>query len=388
MRLFSSPRTIHDDPVVESYIRSYVRAPDKFVARIDPDDEMFLFDLQANKGNRTKTAIGYHQIGARIFDSIKQIAIWHFGRLGRVRSFLDFASGYGRSTRFLSRELSPRRIWACDIYSQAIEFQKQRFGVNGIVSVADPADFPKEPTFDFIFASSFFTHMPEATFGRWLETLLSRLTEHGILAFSTHDMSLLPRGVPVPKSGILFLARSESRTLDVNQYGSNFVSEDFVARAVDRASGGSIRLHRIKRGLNMHQDIYILARHLNRDFTRLKLVLDPLGSLDEYYHGPGGEAVIEGWAADLNDGGSVEEVQVRLGGKLIESVRPDHDRPDIAENFHRPELLRSGWTCHLKRNLIKPQQILEVKVKGNQGRSAVIAYDYLSSMFTPAAAAG
>ena len=90
--------------------------------------------------------------------------------------------------------------------------------------------------------------MPEATFELWLKTLLSRLSDRGILAFSTHDVSLLPRGVPIPESGILFLARSESRTLDVNQYGSNNVSEEFVTRTVDRAGGGKIRLHRISAG--------------------------------------------------------------------------------------------------------------------------------------------
>jgi len=247
---------IDDDPVVDSYIRNHVRAPGKFVAQIDPDDEMFLFDLELNKGNRTKTAIGYYLIGARIFDAIKQIGTWHFGKLGRERSFLDFACGYGRSTRFLSQELSPQRIWTCDIYSQAIEFQKRHYGVNGIVSVPDPADFPKERKFDYIFASSFFTHMPEATFGLWAETLLSRLSDRGILAFSTHDVSLMPHGVPIPESGILFQARSESRTLDVNQYGSNYVTEDFVARMVDRAGGGKIRLHRIARALPPSGHLY------------------------------------------------------------------------------------------------------------------------------------
>ena len=80
-------------------------------------------------------------------------------------------------------------------------------------------------------------------------------------------------------------------------------------------------------------------------------------------------------------------MQFWVGGKLIESVRPDHDRPDVAEHFRRPALVHCGWTCHLKRNLIKPRDILEVKVKANQGKSAAIAYDYLSSMFTPVATA-
>ena len=98
MRFFSRPEPLDDDPVVDSYIQSHISAPGKLVTQIDSDDEMFLFDLEANKGSRTKTAVGYYMIGARIFYAIKQLGTWHFGRLGRVRSFLDFACGYGRST--------------------------------------------------------------------------------------------------------------------------------------------------------------------------------------------------------------------------------------------------------------------------------------------------
>src|ERR1051326_9052289 len=99
------------DRVVQSYIRHHIHSPESFVSHIDTNDEMFLFDLQANQGNRRRTAIGYYVIGSRIFDNIRQIAAWHFQGLEQVGSFLDFACGYGRSTRFLSRELSPSRIW-------------------------------------------------------------------------------------------------------------------------------------------------------------------------------------------------------------------------------------------------------------------------------------
>src|ERR1017187_7725819 len=117
----------HDDPVVQSFIRQHVPSPNTFVSRIDEDDEMFLFDLHHNKGDRRRTAIGYYTVGSRIFGAIKQIADWHFQGLQNVGSFLDFASGYGRSTRFLSRELPPARIWACDIYPKAVAFQKRHY---------------------------------------------------------------------------------------------------------------------------------------------------------------------------------------------------------------------------------------------------------------------
>jgi len=339
-----------EDPVVRNFIHHYVDSPETFVSRIDKDDEMFLFDLQVNKGDRRRTASGYYTTGSRIVGAIKQIAEWHFDGLGKVGSFLDFAGGYGRSTRFLCREMPPSRIWACDIYPEAVEFQKRHYGVNGVVSVPDPADFPKHPQFDFIFASSFFSHMPEATFSRWMETLLARLTPGGILVFSTHDVSLIPPNVPVPASGILFQARSESRTLDTNQYGSTYVSEQFVARTVAQVSGDRIRLHRIKRGRVGFQDFYILAKNLNRDFLDLAFLHDPCGFFDSCELLPDGQKRLTGWAADITHGTSIREVQFVSGDRVIEAVAPDHDRPDVARFFQCPSVLRSGWSCRLKGN--------------------------------------
>ena len=134
-----------DDPVVQSFIDHMVPSPNSFVSLIDEHDEMFLFDLHhQHNGDRRRTAIAYYSIGSRIYGTIQQLADWHFGGLDNVGSFLDFACGYGRSTRFLSRVLPPDRIWACDIYPDAVAFQKRYYGVNGIDSVPDPADFPKD----------------------------------------------------------------------------------------------------------------------------------------------------------------------------------------------------------------------------------------------------
>ena len=67
MRFFSRPRPLDDDPVVDSYTQSHILAPGKFVTQIDPDDEVFLFDLPANEGNHTNTAVDYYLKGKRIF---------------------------------------------------------------------------------------------------------------------------------------------------------------------------------------------------------------------------------------------------------------------------------------------------------------------------------
>jgi SAM-dependent methyltransferase len=376
------------DPVVRSYISRHIHSPQTFASRIDEDDEMFLFDLQVHNGDRRRVAIGYYRIGSRILGGIRQIADWHFGGLQNVGSFLDFACGYGRSTRFLIREMPPSRIWACDIYANAIKFQTRYHGVNGIVSVPDPASFPRNRQFDFIFASSFFSHMPETTFGRWIETLLDLLTPRGILVFSTHDTSLMPPSIPVPPSGIYFEASSESRTLDKNQYGNTYVNEEFVTTTVDRVSQGKTHLHRVKRGLVGFQDLYILGNDLSSDFSNLDFVHDPSGCLDKCQLSPAGEAVLTGWAADFNPGGSIREIQVLLNDTVMEAVTPSHDRPDIAQHFKCPAVLRSGWTCQLGRYKAGTGDIIEVKVISNKNKSLTILYDYLTSTLSQKAAAG
>ena len=380
---------LDSDPVVRSFVRNHIPWPERFVSRIDAEDEMFLFDLQADpEGDRRRNAIGYYSVGSRIFGAIEQIGAWHFGSIAKVGSFLDFASGYGRSTRFLVQELAPNRIWACDIYPKAVDFQKRHYGVHGIVSVPDPNDFPKDTQFDFIFASSFFTHMPESTFYRWMETLYSLLTESGILVFSAHDASKLPPSVPLPPSGILFIASSESRTLDKNQYGSCYVDQHFVTQVVDSVTQGRTHLHRIDRGLDRFQDIYILAKNLNRDFSDLNFSHDPGGCFDRGELSADGTVCLNGWAADINVGASIKEVQFLTNGKVIATVVPCHERPDVAAFFQRPAVIRSGWTCNLKRGLIRSNDIVEIKVVNNRGRSRIIAYDFLKSMVRRARAAG
>ena len=282
----------------------------------------------------------------------------------------------------------PSRIWACDIYPKAVKFQKRHYGVNGIVSVPDPANFPKKRRFDFIFASSFFSHMPETSFSRWIETLYNLLTPSGILVFSVHDVSLLPPAVVVPDTGIVFVPSSESRTLDKNQYGSSLVSEEFVIRSVGNVTGDTTRLHRIRRGLVGFQDLYVLANHLNRDFSDLAFVHDPSGNFDSCEVDPDGQARLTGWAADINPGSSIKEVQFVSNDMVVETVVPDQDRPDVATFFHCPRLLRSGWTCHLRTNHVRPDDIVEIKVVNDKNHWRTIAYDTVTGMYRRGALAG
>jgi SAM-dependent methyltransferase len=377
MSVLSCFRNTQTDAVVRDYIRRNIPRPDTFVKQIDENDEMYLFSLQLSQGDRRRTQIEYYMIGSMIYDAIKQIAAWHAGSVGQIGRFLDFGCGYGRSTRFLIQELSPRRVWAVDIYPEAVEFQRRRYGVNGIVSVPDPEDFPTDIKFDFIFASSFFSHMPESTFGRWLEKLFGLLTPGGILVFSTHGMSLAPPGEQGRRQGIWFIANSESRTIDKNQYGTTYVDEEYVAGVVARVSGGTARLHYIEKGMCSFQDLYIVANDRDRDFSDLAYVHFPSGGLDTCNRTANREIELSGWAADHNHRRAIAEVQILSNGTVVQTFRPRHDRADIAERFGDPAALRSGWSCRLNGRHVRADKIIEVKVVNEGRRSITLFHNYV-----------
>src|SRR5262249_41626784 len=194
---------------------------------IHPNDQMFTF-VASDRRSEALARSAYLTSGAQQLNIVEQLVQWKFGSFDNLPSLLDFAGGYGRLTRFLVHKMSPDRIWVSDIQADAVAFQQAEFGVHGFVSTADPADLVCDRTFDCIFVASLFSHLPEATFTAWLKKLYSLLKPGGLLAFSLHDESRLPKGETMPERGIWFGEASEIDTLDTKQYGTSIVSETFV----------------------------------------------------------------------------------------------------------------------------------------------------------------
>src|SRR5262245_24245596 len=86
-------------------------------------------------------------------------------------TILEFASGYGCVTRHLASTIPSATVTASDIHPEAINFLEKQIGVKAALSHAVPELFPIRTEFDVVFALSFFSHMPLATWGRWLRTL-------------------------------------------------------------------------------------------------------------------------------------------------------------------------------------------------------------------------
>jgi SAM-dependent methyltransferase len=176
-------------------------------------------------------------------------------------SLLEFASGYGMVTRHLPQHLAGADIVSCDIHDQAVEFINSKLHSPAVASRHVPEELRLDHAFDVVFALSFFSHMPEATFGRWLQALFALVQPGGILVFTTHGLASqrIFGDVTVSESGFAFMPSSEQGDLDSAEYGSSISTPDYVIGKVYRRLRAPIRefKHAYWWG---HQDLYVLAK--------------------------------------------------------------------------------------------------------------------------------
>ncbi|HEX4960092.1 MAG TPA: class I SAM-dependent methyltransferase [Thermoanaerobaculia bacterium] len=334
------------NPRIAALLSDLGLAPGTVDLAVDARDEMLAFLVQSHDGDRDRALFQYFQSGASIAGSLGQVLRWRFGKAGGVRSLLDFASGYGRVTRFLVREVPPERVWVADVYAEGVRFQAERFGVHGLVSAIRPEDFACGERFDAILVTSLFTHLPEERFVAWLRVLLGLLNPGGLLAFSAHSPEVLPPGVEMPAGGLLFAATSESGSLDTSDYGSTWVSEEFVRSALERAGAPGSSLHRIARALCNFQDLYLAVPEPGVDFSALafqgepQLFVERAGILED------GRLEVAGWAAVRN--GTVREVELWLDGERLATGPVEGVREDVAGFFGGERHRRAEWVCRCR----------------------------------------
>jgi SAM-dependent methyltransferase len=175
--------------------------------------------------------------------------------------FLEFASGYGRFTRHLLRCLDPKKITVADVYKNAVDFQISTFGVEGFYSEFDSNKVEISNKYDVIFVASLFSHLPEMTWCSWLKKLYNSLSDNGLLIFSVHGTTCMVNPKEMPNSGFHYLRMSESRTHLFDDYGTTYVTSDFVRRVAQEEIGSQVLLE-IPRGLWNYQDVYILKKEV------------------------------------------------------------------------------------------------------------------------------
>lgn len=227
---------------------------------ISKNDIMFLYSLATYK----KVPIACHNyftIGYNGFSIIRDF-ISHIYTPNKFQGrILDFASGYGRVTRFLASYYGADKITTSDIKSEAVDFQQHYFKVNGLYSTYVPAEFKSESSFDLIFVGSLFSHLNETLFFEWLSKLISLLSETGHLLFTVHDQSLHPQ---VHDKDFVYVENNEdekfefiqNRITSTSLYGISFVSESYV-KAILNKINPKVQYKRYPKTFGGHQDLYI-----------------------------------------------------------------------------------------------------------------------------------
>jgi SAM-dependent methyltransferase len=313
---------------------------------IHEEDEMWRLFYYRGSQNLDQSLVMYFHSGWRIWETYRRILSTLFGELGEVGKILDFASGYGRVTRFIVHDLPPERVWIADIYARGVEFQRERFGVHGLISTADPADFQCEERFDAILVSSLFSHLPEATFLAWLRRLWGLLAPGGALVFSVHDEALLPRDhagrAELAAHGLYFEEESESGSLSKAQYGTAWVTEDYVRRVLAQVAPEA-SVARYPRGFANLQDLYVVVDRPGVDFSGLDVTGGAEAVLDHCGFVFPRQIQVSGWGVDRASGEPLREIRARIDGRLVATSTDFHPRAEAVALFPMERVQPVGW---------------------------------------------
>ncbi len=176
-------------------------------------------------------------------------------------SVLEFASGHGRFTRHLIQALGADRVTVSDVVSDAVAFARDTLGAPGFVSAARPEvlDWPRR--YDLVFVLSLFSHLPRASWGRWLARLYDAVEPGGVLVFSTHGEEAARRAhVSLGADGFFFAPSSESNAIDAQEYGTTFTSEAFVRACVAECLSADVVRRVALTWFWHHQDAWVLCK--------------------------------------------------------------------------------------------------------------------------------
>lgn len=345
--------------LVDEALASHPMKWDGLDRAIDARDEMLQFAVETARGDRDAALGSYFLTALELHDLVRWCARSHFGDAAPVPAMLDFASGYGRLTRFLVHSRLATELHVSDILDGAMAFQAERFGVRTIRSATNPDELALDRSYDLVMVASLFTHLPESTFRAWLDRLVRVLTANGILVFSVHDESLV--GLTLG-DGLHFQELSESRTLDVRDYGSTWVSEAFVRRTL-AAIDPELRCARLPRALGGFQDVYVAGRTLDAARMESREIVHCFFENCE----PSADGVqLSGWACE--ETGPVDRIEIRLDGETA-AIREFGERPDVAASLGIPETVPAGWAFAIPAGRIRSyhDQVVSITAVGRGG---------------------
>lgn len=348
-------------PVVESFVRRWIRVPPAFEGRIHPEDEMYRYGLESLRGASECAAVLYYLKGYQIVTAIRGALAALPEEIAGVPSLLDFASGFGRSTRYLVRELAPSRIWVAELQPGATAFQQEVFGVYASEATPEPDGFEPGRRFACVVASSLFSHLPPALFEGWLGRLHSLVDQGGLLLFSVHGGALAPAGTDLSE-GIAFTPFSESRTLSPEQYGTTHVTPRFVEEAVRRVTGAGAGFAYYPYGLCAQQDLCVVSP--SGAIIPADLPLFPRGDLLAVAT-EGERLLLRGWVSSPRRHGGDVTVTLSVGAERRDyRVLPEAEAADTD---------RADWELSTERGAVAPDEVVAVSAVTSRGLENILA---------------
>jgi len=245
----------HRTEITEIAARLGVRAD------VHPADMIFQFVAKHNGFPDAYQAIQYYFTDGRMSaERLRELLARNLPDKSSGR-LLEFASGYGCVTRHLIAQGLPGwEVTCADIHDEAVLFL-QKLGARAMPSASRPEDLRLQP-FDVVFALSFFSHMPDESFSRWLLRLYEAVLPGGLLVFTTHGYQSLPHlGDPAfNRQGWWFRADSEQLDLRGEEYGLMAVTPSYVCDRI-RALPGRLQIAVFNEGLWWnHQDLWVVRR--------------------------------------------------------------------------------------------------------------------------------
>ncbi len=242
--------------------KKYAEATGAVTAEVHESDHIFNWLLENPVFDSLDSAVQYYFNDGRKSAHKLKALFERFPTKSAEPSLLEFASGYGCVSRHVANAMPHVSLTSCDIHSDAVEFLSEHIpGTRQVLSRHAPEQFAMESQYDYVFALSFFSHMPRSSWGRWLRALYAAVKPGGYLLFTTQgEASRQFHGTPeIPEDGFWFVAQSEQVDLDVNEYGQTIVTPSFAVpkiAAIETARLVGLDL----RGWWEHQDLYIVRK--------------------------------------------------------------------------------------------------------------------------------
>ncbi|MBZ5595170.1 MAG: class I SAM-dependent methyltransferase [Acidobacteriia bacterium] len=291
---------------------------------------------------------------------------------------LEFAAGFGRVTRHFRRIAPHFELRMSDIHAPAVKFAKDVLDVEGFKSEPRPEFVPIEHSYyDFIFALSFFSHAPDATFADWLCLLYSALRPGGVLLFTTHGETSMKKyeylaQLYSPRTGFGYGPASDQSDIEGENYGSMSVDFDYTVRQIHKTSAEIISYS--SGAWWGHQDEWIVRRAALppcevedqatavkgqplADFAKKRpggpvWNLDTVGNDQRAWENKSfelslqQELVVSGWAVDDESKRAAGGVDIVIDDTPY-AAQVGVSRPDVAGYFGIPDYADSGFVLRL-----------------------------------------